>query len=123
MTVFHTACGQKQTEPHKDNINYDIKDTVTSYGPNRMVRNVKQDRNGNILFAASHIIWFQQGNPIHLVHFNLIKIKPNTLLLLNKDTVQRFDDKSKFGGKAIFHRQFFLQDRNRHQVFAKQYFV
>ena len=53
MFVFHTSCGQKQTEPHKDNINYNIKDTVTSYGPNRMVRNVKQDRNGNILFAAS----------------------------------------------------------------------
>jgi ligand-binding sensor domain-containing protein len=53
IPFFHTACGQKQTEPHKDNINYSIKDTVTSYGPNRMVRNVKQDRNGNILFAAS----------------------------------------------------------------------
>jgi ligand-binding sensor domain-containing protein len=53
MFVFHTSCGQTQTEPHKDNINYNIKDTVTSYGPNAMVRNVKQDRNGNILFAAS----------------------------------------------------------------------
>jgi len=53
MFVFHTACGQNQTEPHKDNINYSIKDTVTSYGPYRMVRNVKQARNGNILFAAS----------------------------------------------------------------------
>jgi ligand-binding sensor domain-containing protein len=53
MSVFHTSCGQKQTEPHKDNINYNIKDTVTSYGPNTMVRNVKQDRNGNILIAAS----------------------------------------------------------------------
>jgi len=29
----------------------DIKDTVTSYGPNTIVRNVKQDRNGNILLA------------------------------------------------------------------------
>jgi ligand-binding sensor domain-containing protein len=53
MSVFHTSRGQKQTEPHKDNINYNIKDTVTSYGPNTMVRNVKQDRNGNILIAAS----------------------------------------------------------------------
>jgi ligand-binding sensor domain-containing protein len=53
LFAFHTACGQTQIEPHKDNINYDIKDTVTSYGPNTMVRNVKQDRNGNILFAAS----------------------------------------------------------------------
>ena len=53
MFVFHTCRGQKQTEPHKDNINYNIKDTVTSFGPNTMVRNVKQDRNGNILIAAS----------------------------------------------------------------------
>lgn len=53
MLVCDTSCGQKQTEPHTDNINYTIKDTVTSYGPNRMVRNIKQDKNGNILFAAS----------------------------------------------------------------------
>ena len=52
MLVFCTSCGQKQTEPHKDNINYNIKDTVTSYGPNRMVRNVKQARNGDILIAS-----------------------------------------------------------------------
>ena len=48
-----------------------------------------------------HIIWFQQGSPTHLVDFNPIKINCNTLLFLNKDTVQRFDDKIKFGGKAI----------------------
>ena len=53
ILVCHTSCAQNQTEPHKDNFNYDIKDTVTSYGPNTMVRNVKQDRNGNILIAAS----------------------------------------------------------------------
>jgi ligand-binding sensor domain-containing protein len=53
LFVSHTACGQKPTEPHQDNINYNIKDTVTSYGPNTMVRHVRQDRNGNILFAAS----------------------------------------------------------------------
>lgn len=53
MLVFCTSCGQKQTEPHKDNINYDIKETVTSYGPNTMVRHIKKDRNGTILIAAS----------------------------------------------------------------------
>lgn len=55
-----------------------------------------------------HIIWFQQGSPTHLVDFNPIKIKPNTLLFLNKDTVQRFDDKSKFGGKAILFTDSFF---------------
>ncbi len=55
-----------------------------------------------------HIIWFQQGSPTHLVDFNPIKIKPNTLLFLNKDIVQRFDDKSKFGGKAILFTDSFF---------------
>jgi streptogramin lyase len=41
MVVFHTSCGQNQTN------------TVTPYGPNTMVRNVKKGRNGNILIAAS----------------------------------------------------------------------
>ena len=54
MSVFYTSCGgQNQTNSPKDNIKPETKDTVTFYGPNRMVRNVKQDRNGNILFAAS----------------------------------------------------------------------
>jgi ligand-binding sensor domain-containing protein len=53
MIVFHTSCAQKQTEPHQDIINYNLKDTVTSYGPKTMVRNVKQGRNGSILITAS----------------------------------------------------------------------
>ncbi|WP_255496226.1 two-component regulator propeller domain-containing protein [Mucilaginibacter sp. FT3.2] len=53
MLVCQTSCGQKQTEPHKDNINYNIKDTITSYGPHTMVRNMKRGRNGTILIAAS----------------------------------------------------------------------
>ena len=48
-----------------------------------------------------HIIWFQQGSPTHLVDFNPIEIKPNTLLFLNKDIVHRFDNKNKFDGKVI----------------------
>ena len=61
MFVFCTSCGQKQTEPNEDNINYDIKDTVTSYGPNTMVRNVKQDRNRNILIASLKGIFRYDG--------------------------------------------------------------
>lgn len=55
-----------------------------------------------------HIIWFQEGSPTHLIDFNPIKIKPNTLIFLNKDTVHRFDDKSKFGGKAILFTDSFF---------------
>ena len=53
MIVSYTSCGQNKTNVPKDNIKPETKDTVTSYGPNTMVRNVKQDRNGNILIAAS----------------------------------------------------------------------
>ncbi len=52
IIAFYSSCKQKQTEPHQDQINYAIKDTVTPYGPNRMVRNVKQGRNGTILIAS-----------------------------------------------------------------------
>jgi ligand-binding sensor domain-containing protein len=52
ISVFHTFCGQNQTNVSKDNIKSETKDTVTSYGPNSMVRNVKKDRNGNILIAS-----------------------------------------------------------------------
>jgi ligand-binding sensor domain-containing protein len=55
MLVFHTSCGQNKTEPHKDNINYSIKDTVTSYGHDRMVRNIKKGSNGTILFTSAGV--------------------------------------------------------------------
>ena len=57
-----------------------------------------------------HILWFQKGNPTHLVDFNPVKIKPNTILFLNKDTVQRFDKNGGFDGKAIlFTDNFFCK--------------
>ena len=52
MSVFLISCGQNQTYAPPDIIKTEIKDTVTSYGPNSMVRNVKQARNGNILIAS-----------------------------------------------------------------------
>lgn len=55
-----------------------------------------------------HIIWFQNGNPTHLVDFNPIQINPNSLLFLNKDIVHRFDDQTDVAGKAIlFTERFF----------------
>lgn len=57
-----------------------------------------------------HILWFQKGNPTHLVDFNPIEIRPDTILFLNKDTVQRFDKKDGFDGKAIlFTDNFFCK--------------
>lgn len=53
LVAFCSSCRQNQTEVKKDSTNSETKDSVTPYGPNTMVRNVKQDRNGNILIAAS----------------------------------------------------------------------
>ncbi|MCE7042399.1 two-component regulator propeller domain-containing protein [Dyadobacter sp. CY312] len=53
IIVFCSSCGQNQTDTVKDNQKFATKDSVISYRPNAMVRNVKQDRNGNILLAAS----------------------------------------------------------------------
>jgi ligand-binding sensor domain-containing protein len=53
VLVFYTSCRQNQTKVPKEDIKSETKDTVTSYVPNTMVRNVKQDKNGNILIAAS----------------------------------------------------------------------
>jgi ligand-binding sensor domain-containing protein len=52
ICVFHTSCGQNQTNVPKNNIKSEAKDTVTSQVPNSMVRNIKQARNGNILIAS-----------------------------------------------------------------------
>jgi AraC family transcriptional regulator, transcriptional activator of pobA len=55
-----------------------------------------------------HILWFQKGNPTHLVDFIPVKIKTGTILFLNKDTVQRFDKKGDFDGKAILFTDSFF---------------
>jgi AraC family transcriptional regulator, transcriptional activator of pobA len=55
-----------------------------------------------------HIIWFQKGSPIHLVDFEPIEIKPNTILFLNKDIVQRFDKQGDYDGKAILFTDAFF---------------
>jgi len=54
------------------------------------------------------ILWFQKGSPTHFVDFNPIKIKPNSLLFVNKNSVQLFDYKTKFRGKAILFTDSFF---------------
>ncbi len=58
--VFHTSCGQNQTNPPKDNIKYNrtglsesqLKEAAASKVPMSMVRNVRKARNGDILIAS-----------------------------------------------------------------------
>lgn len=40
------------------------------------------------------ILWFQEGSPTHFVDFKQIKIKPNSFLFVNKNSVQIFDYKT-----------------------------
>lgn len=55
LLLFFCVCckGRDKTDQPKDSTRSEIKEAVTSYGPNTMVRNVKQGKNGTILIAAS----------------------------------------------------------------------
>ena len=55
-----------------------------------------------------HIIWFEDCNVTHLVDFNPIKIKPHSLLFLNKDIVHRFDNKEQVKGKVLLFTDTFF---------------
>ena len=58
------------------------------------------------------IFWFQKGSSTHVVDFKPIKIESNSLLFINKNSVQLFDTKTKFKGKAIlFTDNFFCMTR------------
>ena len=61
MPVCHTSCGQNQTDVPEAYIKSEFKDTVTSYGPSSMVRNVKQAKNGDILIAAYNGVFRYDG--------------------------------------------------------------
>jgi len=60
LFVFHSSCGQNQTNVPQDNFSKEhngisesqLKEADTSRVPIGQVRNIKQDRNGNILIAA-----------------------------------------------------------------------
>lgn len=55
-----------------------------------------------------HIIWFQNGSPFHFIDFKPIKINPNTLFFINKNTLQQFDSNTNFEGKAILFTDHFF---------------
>ncbi|PBQ30683.1 AraC family transcriptional regulator [Sphingobacteriaceae bacterium] len=60
-----------------------------------------------------HIIWFESGSGTHLVDFEPIKLKSNSLLFIGKNKVQRFDPTGDYKAKAIlFTDQFFCKSDN-----------
>lgn len=53
MSVFYaSAKGQNKTDAGTDTIRAETKEVTTSHGPSRMVRTIRQDRNGNIWLAS-----------------------------------------------------------------------
>lgn len=57
------------------------------------------------------ILWFEKGSPTHMVDFNSIKTEPNTLVFVNKNSVQQFDTTLNYDGKVIlFTDNFFCKE-------------
>jgi len=61
MSVFHTSCGQSQTEGKKILISSENKGGITSHGPKWVTRKIIQDRKGNIWIAAFDGIFRYDG--------------------------------------------------------------
>jgi AraC family transcriptional regulator, transcriptional activator of pobA len=67
-----------------------------------------------------HIIWFQACNVTHWVDFKPIKIKPNSLLLLNKNVAHRFDDNEQVKGKVLLFTDSFFCKTESDSKFLRQ---
>lgn len=61
MAVSCTSCGENQTEGKKISINSGNNGVITPYGPNRITRNIIQDKMGNIWMAAFDGIFKYDG--------------------------------------------------------------
>lgn len=61
ILVFYTSCKQNQTYAPPDIIKSETKDLVNSFGPTRMVRSVKQAKNGDMLIASYTGVWRYDG--------------------------------------------------------------
>lgn len=67
MAVFYTSCGQNQTNVSKDRIKSETTDTLTS-----TIWDIKQDRKGNIWFAASDGVFRYDGKSFTKITGKLI---------------------------------------------------
>ncbi|HQX42429.1 MAG TPA: two-component regulator propeller domain-containing protein [Niabella sp.] len=103
--------GQKQISVPKDAIKSETKETVTSYGPNTMVRNVKQDRNGNILIASYKGVFRYDGKSFTNItstisspsFWDVLEDRKGNLWFATRDSgVYYYNDKSLPVGQAGF---------------------
>ncbi len=62
MFVFCTSCkGQNKAELPKDNVKPETKEVITSTAPSSIVRNIEQDRKGNIWMASWQGVYRYDG--------------------------------------------------------------
>ncbi len=61
ISVLYSSCKQKPATEQPEIINPTIKNLVSAFGPNRMVRSVKQAKNGDILIASYTGVWRYDG--------------------------------------------------------------
>jgi AraC family transcriptional activator of pobA len=67
-----------------------------------------------------HILWIKKGSCTHVVDFSPISLPENSLLFLNKDTIQIFDSELNFEAKAILFTQNFFSITNAAVTFLKE---
>ena len=61
ISVLYISCKQNQLEASPEAIKPETKSMVSSFGPTRMVRSVKQAKNGDILIASYTGVWRYDG--------------------------------------------------------------
>jgi len=122
MAVFSSSCKQKQTYAPPDIIRSQTKDSVSSYGPTRMVRHVKQARNGDILIASYTGVWRYDGKLFTNItsaikspsFWDVLEDRKGNLWFASKDsgvyllpsgqtTFQHFTTKQGLAGNMVLH--------------------
>jgi polyisoprenoid-binding protein YceI/ligand-binding sensor domain-containing protein len=111
--VLYTSCKQNQTYAPPDIIKPDTKDLVSSFGPTRMVRNVKQAKNGDILIASYTGVWRYDGKLFTNIttaikspsFWDVLEDRKGNLWFASKDSgVYCYpSDSLKTGGKYFLH--------------------
>ncbi|MEP6931724.1 MAG: two-component regulator propeller domain-containing protein [Flavobacterium sp.] len=80
ILFLYTSCRQSQTEGKKIIINSEIKDVITSHGPEWISRNIIQDRKNNIWIAAFSGIFRYDGKSFANITSKVIKARFFSLL-------------------------------------------
>lgn len=87
-------------------VGFEIVDIKTLYKNNKEAL-VNAHRTG-----FYQIVWFLKGTVKHVVDFQALDISPNTLLFINKDSVQQFDADADFEAVALlFTDDFFSKSK------------